>query len=387
MPRMRGVPPIFGTTSRLTVSKDCFIDKCISDPKVAVAAVKKIRGKTKAKKAARAQGFMFLDQLEEQRGCMTKPVTTVKYDMSLRQCLEKYESLVKKLVTYRRVSTPFHDDKIARPIGDEHECRGELQAIASRVLMKVLFAARMARFDLLRATQGLASRVTKWSKDCDLALHRLMSYIHSTIDHVQMGYIGDPPESCKLWLFADSDHAGEHDSRSTSGCILAMVGPNTYFPLTAFSKKQTSTAISSTEAEVVLANLAMRTVGLPSSCLWQVIRQAGGVTSQSSRQKENSAVGTTRAQKQKHDTWEFDPLRDQLIRRHVMPRYQLFDPKETEDCPIDHKFISSQRITVAQYKDGELDVDVSWDWSVREGQRVMKNEWTGMTVFSYSWSQ
>ena len=26
--------------------------------------------------------------------------------------------------------------------------------------MKVLFAARMARFDLLRATQGLASRVT-----------------------------------------------------------------------------------------------------------------------------------------------------------------------------------------------------------------------------------
>ena len=92
-----------------------FIDKCIPDPKVAVAAVKRIRDKTKAKKAARAQGFTFLDQLEEQQGCMTKPVTTVKYDMRgfLRQCLERYESLVKKPVTYRKVSTPFHDDKIA----------------------------------------------------------------------------------------------------------------------------------------------------------------------------------------------------------------------------------------------------------------------------------
>ena len=160
--------------------------------------MKKIRDKSQAKKAARAQGFTFLDQLEEHQGCMTKPVTTVRYDMRgfLRQCLEKYESLVNKPVTYKKVSTPFHDDKIARPIGNEHECRAELQAIASRVLMKVLFAARMARFDLLRATQGLASRVTKWSKDCDLALHRLMCYIYSTIDHVQTGFIGDAPESC-----------------------------------------------------------------------------------------------------------------------------------------------------------------------------------------------
>ena len=137
-----------------------FIDRCVSDPKMAVAAVKKIRDKSQAKKAARAQGFTFLDQLEEDQGCMNKPVTRVEYDMRgfLRQCLEKYENLVDHPVKFKTVSAPFHDDKIARPIGDEAERRGELQAIASRVLMKVLFAARMARFDLLRATQGLASR-------------------------------------------------------------------------------------------------------------------------------------------------------------------------------------------------------------------------------------
>ena len=87
---------------------------------MAVAAVKKIRDKSQAKKAARAQGFTFLDQLEEDQGCVNKPVTRVEYDVRgfLRQCLEKYESLVDHPVKFKTVSTPSHDDKIARPIGD-----------------------------------------------------------------------------------------------------------------------------------------------------------------------------------------------------------------------------------------------------------------------------
>lgn len=100
-----------------------FIDKSVTDPKLAVAAVKKARDKSQAKEAARAQGFTFLDQLEENQGCVTRKVTRVEYDMRgfLRQCLEKYESLVDKPVVYKKVSAPFHDDKIARPVGDETE--------------------------------------------------------------------------------------------------------------------------------------------------------------------------------------------------------------------------------------------------------------------------
>ena len=129
--------------------------------------------------------------------------------------------------------------------------------------MKILFAARMARPDLLRATQSLASRVTKWSIECDIALHRLVSYIKSTTDVYMEGFVGDSFEDCQLWLFADADHAGEHDSKSTSGCAMFLVGPNTYFPLNAFSKKQTVVANSSTEAEVVSANHALRAEGIP----------------------------------------------------------------------------------------------------------------------------
>jgi hypothetical protein len=115
--------------------------------------------------------------------------------------------------------------------------------------MKVLFAARMARFDLLRAVQGLAARVTTWSSDCDKALHRLICNINSTLDHKQRTFIGDNVSDCKLWLFADANHAGEYDNRSTSGCLLVLVGPNTYFPLTAFSKKQTAVAMSSPQVK------------------------------------------------------------------------------------------------------------------------------------------
>ena len=75
--------------------------------------------------------------------------------------------------------------------------------------------------------------------------------------------MGDSFEDCQLWLFADADHAGEHDSKSTSGCAMFLVGPNTYFPLNAFSKKQTVVANSSTAAEVVSANHAPRAEGMP----------------------------------------------------------------------------------------------------------------------------
>eukprot|EP00972_Heterocapsa_arctica_P092703 13670892-Heterocapsa_arctica.AAC.1 len=44
---------------------------------------------------------------------------------------------------------------------------GALQPIASSVLMKVLYAARLARFDLLKPVASLAKKVTKWDKGCD----------------------------------------------------------------------------------------------------------------------------------------------------------------------------------------------------------------------------
>ena len=50
----------------------------------------------------------------------------------------------------------------------------------------------------------------------------------------------------------DADFAGDtKDARSTSGGYLVLVGPNTFFPLTWLSKRQTSVSRSTTESEVV----------------------------------------------------------------------------------------------------------------------------------------
>ena len=63
----------------------------------------------------------------------------------------------------RRVETPFLKEAKAEFETEDQLPSGELQGIASKVLMKILYGARMGRYDLLRATCALAAKVTKWS--------------------------------------------------------------------------------------------------------------------------------------------------------------------------------------------------------------------------------
>ena len=138
--------------------------------------------------------------------------------------------------------------------------------------MKVLYAARMARFDLLRAVNGLACLVTKWDSTCDKKLHRLMCYINFTLDPRLSGWVGDKHLELAPHLFADADFAGDSTTmRSTSGVFLVILGPNSYFPLAATSKKQTAVSHSTPEAEIVAADLAVRTEGIPAVELWKVL--------------------------------------------------------------------------------------------------------------------
>ena len=60
---------------------------------------------------------------------------------------------------------------------------------AASVLMKILYAARMARFDLLKATNALACKLTKWDEKCDLQLRRLVAYIWSSLGKRLVGYV------------------------------------------------------------------------------------------------------------------------------------------------------------------------------------------------------
>ena len=68
---------------------------------------------------------------------------------------------------------------------------GELAPSAASVRMKIMYAARMARYDLLRQVQCLATFMTKWTRQQDLELHRLVCYIDTTKKWKTVGWIGD----------------------------------------------------------------------------------------------------------------------------------------------------------------------------------------------------
>ena len=153
--------------------------------------------------------------------------------------------------------------------------RGSLVAPqAASILMKLLYAAHICRFDLLRSINNLAREITKWTKKEDALLHHLMAYVHQSKHHMMIGWVGDSLETSSIGLFADADYAGCGESlKSTSGAPLHIQGPHTRFPLAGLSKRQGCLSRSTPEAEIVAADFAMSRLGLPAITLWQ---QLGG---------------------------------------------------------------------------------------------------------------
>ena len=98
--------------------------------------------------------------------------------------------------------------------------------------MKLLYAARIARFDLLRSINMLARNVNKWTSNDDARLHHLMCYVNSTLDKRMIGWVGDPIATLSVGIFADADFAGCGETlRSTSGSHMHVQGKHTRFPL------------------------------------------------------------------------------------------------------------------------------------------------------------
>ena len=187
----------------------------------------------------------------------------------VRSACELYEAMpgAKKL---KPAPTPFVNEGSLCP--DDDESKGELAENASRILMKGLWVARLARPDLLKPITALARHVQSWSKNCDKQLHRLMCYMSATPDLKLTGRVGDPINDVHLRLYVDADFAGDReDTKSTSGGFLTLVGPNTFFPLAWVSKKQTATSKSTAESELVSMSLSLFEEGIPMLALWQKI--------------------------------------------------------------------------------------------------------------------
>jgi len=147
-----------------------------------------------------------------------------------------------------------------------------MEPYASMMLMTVLYAARVARFDLLKPVQFLAKRVTRWDHNCDRRLHLLMCYIKSTVDQYMFGWLGDDPADLTAHLFVDASFGDDpYTLKSTSGVHADIQGPNSRFPWAGGSNGQTRTAQSTPDAETDALNAGMKNKGEPALQIWPIL--------------------------------------------------------------------------------------------------------------------
>ena len=178
----------------------------------------------------------------------TSESTTLRHDMSdfCQNCCELYEQLSGRKL--KEAATPF-DSNIQASDFDQ---RGFLAESASRILMKVLWCARLSRPDLMKPISDLTRKVACWSFADDKRLYKLMCYLHATPKLSLTCKIADNMEDLRLGLYTDADHSSEMEhTKSTSGSLLVLEGPNSWWPLSWASKKQTATSRSTTEAEII----------------------------------------------------------------------------------------------------------------------------------------
>ena len=106
------------------------------------------------------------------------------------------------------------------------------------ILMKLLYAARIARLDLLRSINTLARNVTKWSIQDDAKLYHLMCYVKSSLGKRMTAWVGnDIMTYLSIALYADADFAGCAQSLRSSS-HMHIQGKRARFPLAGGSKRQ-----------------------------------------------------------------------------------------------------------------------------------------------------
>ncbi len=294
----------------------------------------------------------------------------------LRSSVERYKELT-GVTVLRNAPTPFlaepskpsFDDpdafrtknidideelrKAADPDSAEPNLPKQLNQYAAKILMKLLYAARYARFDLLRPICGLAQFITKWDERCDKRLYRLMCYVNSSL-HIRMtGWIGDGLTQLTPHVFADADFAGcPTTSRSTSGMHHALLGPHSSFPIAGQSRKQGCVSHSTPEAEVVAADNALRSCGLPALHLWDKLLRRAVVLE---FHEDNSTAVTT----MKHG---YSPAMKHLERTHGVCLRWLAERFIEPQC---HLFYERTALMAADIYTKAFSTPHEWDHALR----------------------
>jgi hypothetical protein len=162
----------------------------------------------------------------------------------------------------QKADTPYTAEDTA---GDSDEPAGVLSGVCASHLMRLLYAARVARPDLQTAIVRLAKYITKWKVRHDRCLQRLFSYVNGSLG---LRLTGSMPiggaANARLLIWPDADLAGDKGSaKATGGFWVELECGDHRWPLAWQSKRQTSTAISTAESETISLQRCLHKEGLP----------------------------------------------------------------------------------------------------------------------------
>ena len=228
---------------------------------------------TEPTKVTRVLGVQFHEKKAENSEVVLSEIEMIDF---LNQTLEAYHAVEASDVYRLRegVKHPWYEPSLKdiEELGNE---KGLFASKAAHLLMKALYCGRMCRLDICYTINSLSRFVTKWSRLCDKQLCHLYSYLaytrntklHATVDPSELDVV-------ELHAYPDADLAGSYDTtKATSGGFLHLVGEVTNFPLEWYSKRQTATSHSSTEAETVSASKMCRESLAPLMDLWSILLQ------------------------------------------------------------------------------------------------------------------
>ena len=152
------------------------------------------------------------------------------------------------------------------------ENSGLLHPYATSLLMRILYAAREARYDLLRAVNRLACTVAFWDFDADAKLHQLICYIKSSLDHRLIGWIGNTRDELQPHSYSDADFAGcPRTQKSTTGIQQNIEGSKSCFSTGASSKRQPCLADSTPAAELTALHQCVKQMMIPALDVWELV--------------------------------------------------------------------------------------------------------------------
>ena len=173
-------------------------------------------------------------------------------------------------VLNKAVGTPYISDA---EWAKSDETPGRFTKSCSSHAATSLFAARVARPDLVVATQQLCSAVSRWNGFHDMALTRLMAYAANNCDYVLNGTLSpEDLEDLEILASPDADWNGDPETtKSTTGLFLEIVGlkSGNSWPITWGSVLQSTTRSATAETETVACSHTMRREAIPAQILFE----------------------------------------------------------------------------------------------------------------------